>query len=318
MNRAARPKIAVLDDYQDAARVSADWSNVERRADVEYFHDNVSEPGALAARLAPFSVVSVMRERAPLTAAVLNALPELKLIVSTGPRNASIDTDAVGKLGISIAHTGYFSSPTIELTWALILASARNIVAEHNSVKNGGWQIELGDDLQGRTLGIIGLGNVGGEVARIGLAFGMKVLAWSENLTSEAAAERGVTRVEREQLFTESDIVSIHVQLSERSRGMVGARELALMKPSAKLINTSRSAIVDEVALREAVSSRKIAGAAVDVYDQEPLPADHPYRTAGRDLITTPHIGYVSKGLYRRFYGDTVKAIEDWLTANGH
>jgi len=318
MTHGARPRIAVLDDYQDAARASADWSDIERRADVEFFHDSVSKPDELTARLAPFTVVSVMRERAPLPAYVLEALPNLRLIVSTGPRNASIDTDAADRLGIRLAHTGYFSSPTIELTWALILASARNIVAEHNSLRSGGWQIEVGDDLAGKTLGIIGLGNVGGEVARIGRAFGMKVLAWSENLTAEAAAQRGVVRVEREQLFVESDIVSVHVQLSERSRGLVGPRELALMKPTAKLINTSRSAIVDEVALRDAVASRKIAGAAVDVYDQEPLPADHPYRTASPDLITTPHVGYVSKALYRRFYGDTVEAIKDWLDANGH
>ncbi|MET0937409.1 MAG: D-2-hydroxyacid dehydrogenase family protein, partial [Luteibacter sp.] len=309
----ARPRIAVLDDYQSAASVSADWSTIERHADVEFFHDSVSEPDALAARLAPFDIVSVMRERAPLPASVLEALPGLKLIVSTGPRNASIDTVAAERLGIAIAHTGYFSSPTIELTWALILASARNIVAEHNSLRSGGWQVELGDDLAGQTLGIIGLGNVGGEVARIGLAFGMKVIAWSENLTAEDAAKRGVTRVDRDQLFREADIVSVHVQLSERSRGLVGPAEFALMKPSAKLVNTSRSAIVDEVALREAVASRRIAGAAVDVYDREPLDANHPYRSAGADLITTPHIGYVSKALYRRFYGDTVKAIEDWL-----
>lgn len=317
MNPDARPRIAVLDDYQDAARLSADWSGIQQRADVEFFHDNVSEPGPLIDRLAPFSVVSVMRERAPLPAAVLNALPALRLIVSTGPRNASIDTDAAERLGIKLAHTGYFSAPTIELTWALILASARNIVAEHNSVRNGGWQVALGDDLAGRTLGLIGLGNVGGEVARIGQAFGMNVVAWSENLTPEAAAERGVTRVERDALFGQSDIVSVHVQLSARTMGLVGARELGLMKPTARLINTSRSPIVDGEALRAAVAAGKIAGAAVDVYDQEPLEPDHPYRSAGPNLITTPHIGYVSRALYLRFYGDSVKAIEDWLGENG-
>jgi phosphoglycerate dehydrogenase-like enzyme len=317
MTHLARPRIAVLDDYQDAARESADWSAIQRRADVTFFHDSVVGPDQLIERLAPFSMVSVMRERAPLPAGVLKALPALRLIVSNGPRNASIDTVAAERFGIKIAHTGYFSAPTIELTWALILASARNIVAEHNAVRRGGWQIDVGDDLCGQTLGVIGLGNVGGEVARIGLAFGMRVVAWSENLTPDAAAARGVIRVERDALFGQADIVSVHVQLGERTRGLVGPRELSLMKPTAKLINTSRSAIVDEEALRAAVAAGKIAGAAVDVYDQEPLPPDHPYRTAGPNLITTPHIGYVSRALYRRFYGDTVTAIDAWLGENG-
>jgi phosphoglycerate dehydrogenase-like enzyme len=318
MTARARPQIAVLDDYQDAARSAADWADIERRADVHYFHDSVSDPVSLVERLMAFDIVSVMRERAPLPAAVLDALPNLKLIVSTGPRNASIDTEAAARLGIAVAHTGYFSTPTIELAWALILASARNIVAEHNSVRAGGWQLTVGDDLAGQTLGIIGLGNVGGQVARIGLAFGMHVIAWSDNLTANEANALGVTRVEREEIFALSDILSVHVQLSERTRGLVGVRELALMKPTAKLINTSRSAIVDETALRDAVASGRIAGAAVDVYDSEPLGANHPYRQASHNLITTPHIGYVSKALYRRFYGDSVKAIVDWLTANGY
>jgi phosphoglycerate dehydrogenase-like enzyme len=238
----------------------------------------------------------------------------LKLIASTGLRNASIDLKAAAARGIAVVHTGYFGSPTVELTWALILAGARHIVAEAAAVRSGGWQISIGDDLSGRTLGIIGLGHIGSQVAKIGLAFGMSVIAWSENLTAEKCAAVGVLLVSKEELLRQADIVSVHLVLSDRTRGLIGAGELALMKPSARLVNTSRGPIVVEAALIAALKAGKIAGAAIDVFDVEPLPADHPYRNLA-NLLATPHIGYVSRGLYERFYRDTVSNIIAWLDA---
>jgi phosphoglycerate dehydrogenase-like enzyme len=257
-----------------------------------------------------------MRERTPLRREVIERLPNLKLIASTGPRNASIDLEAAAARGIQVVHTGYFGSPTVELTWALILASARHIVAESSAVRGGGWQHTIGDDLAGKTLGLIGLGNIGAKVAKIGAAFGMQVIAWSQNLSGEKAGLAGATLVSKEELLRQSDIVSIHLVLSERTRGLIGAPELALMRPTARLVNTSRGPIVAEAALIAALNARQIAGAAMDVYDTEPLPADHPYRKLPH-LIATPHIGYVSRGLYERFYRDSVSNILAWLDARG-
>jgi phosphoglycerate dehydrogenase-like enzyme len=251
-----------------------------------------------------------------LRADMLERLPNLKLIASTGPRNASIDLEAAAECDIAVVHTGYFGSPTLELTWALILGSARHIVAEAAAVRGGGWQHTIGDDLSGKTLGIIGLGNLGSQVAKIGLAFGMRVLAWSQNLTAEKAAAVGATLVSKEALLRQSDFVSIHLVLSERTRGLIGAAELSLMKPSARLVNTSRGPIVVEAALIAALRAGQIAGAAIDVYDVEPLPADHPYRNL-EHLLATPHIGYVSRALYERFYRDTVSNILAWLDGRG-
>jgi phosphoglycerate dehydrogenase-like enzyme len=234
------------------------------------------------------------------------------VIASTGTQNASIDLKAAEERGVQVVHTGYTSAPTIELTWALILASARNLVAENAALRGGGWQQSVGDDMAGRTLGVLGLGNVGGAVAQIGNAFGMNVIAWSQNLTTERAAEVGATLVSKDELFREADVVSIHLVLSRRTRGLVGAVELALMKPAARLVNTSRGPIVVEADLVAALKDKKIAGAAIDVFDQEPLPFDHPFR-ALPNLLATPHIGYVSRGLYARFYQDTVANICSWL-----
>jgi phosphoglycerate dehydrogenase-like enzyme len=311
-----RAKIAVLDDYQGVALKMADWSAVLARADVDVFSDHLDAADAVAQRLLPYDIVCVMRERTPLRAAMLERLPNLKLIASTGPRNASIDLKAAAARGIAVVHTGYFGSPTVELTWALILASARHIVAEAAAVRGGGWQHSIGDDLSGKTLGIIGLGNLGSQVAKIGLAFGMRVLAWSQNLTAEKAAAVGAALVSKEALLRQSDIVSVHLVLSERTRALIGAAELALMKPEARLVNTSRGPIVVEAALLAALEAGRIAGAAIDVYDVEPLPADHPYRKLDR-LLATPHIGYVSRGLYERFYRDTVSNIIAWLDTRG-
>jgi phosphoglycerate dehydrogenase-like enzyme len=305
-------KVAILDDYQNVALQMADWSPLAGRATITVFNDHLDEPDALAARLAPFEVVCVMRERTPLTRGLLERLPRLKLIASTAFRNASIDLQAARERGIAVANTGYDSTPTIEMTWALILASARHVAAENASLRSGGWQRRIGNDLKGKTLGVLGLGNIGGEVARIGHAFGMRVIAWSENLTAEKATAAGAELVRKEELFRQSDVLTIHLVLGRRSRGLVGAAELALMKPRAWLVNTSRGPIVDDSALTTALREHRIAGAAVDVFDVEPLPADHPYRSLD-NMLATPHIGYVSQNLYRAFYGDTVRNIVAWL-----
>src|SRR5271154_6958986 len=239
-------KIAILDDYQNVALKMADWSALSGRADITVFNDHVADPSTLVERLLPFDVVCVMRERTPLPREVLQHLPRLKLIASTGSRNASIDMGAAQELGITVNATGYRSSPTIELTWALILASLRGIVHENNSVRNGDWQKSVGQDLSGNILGVLGLGNIGGQVARIGLAFGMKVIAWSQNLTQEAAAAAGATLASKEELFQKAHIFTVHLILSERTRGFGGAAELAFMKPTSRLINASRGPIVDE------------------------------------------------------------------------
>jgi phosphoglycerate dehydrogenase-like enzyme len=307
-----RFKIAVLDDYQHVALSLAEWSVLDARATVTAFDDHLAAPDAIVERLQPFDIVCVMRERTPMTRNIIERLPKLRLIASTATQNASIDLKAAEERGVQVVHTSYTSAPTIELTWALILASARKLVAENTSLRGGGWQQSVGDDIAGRTLGVLGLGKIGGAVAQIGSAFGMKVIAWSQNLTAERAAEVGATRVSKEDLFREADIVSIHLVLSSRTRGLVSAAELALMKASARLVNTSRGPIVVETDLVAALTTGSIAGAAIDVFDQEPLPLDHPFR-ALPNVLATPHIGYVSQGLYRRFYQDTVENICRWL-----
>jgi phosphoglycerate dehydrogenase-like enzyme len=305
-------KIAILDDYQKVAVESADWSVLRDRADISVFQDHLADPDAVVKRLQPFDVVCVMRERSPLPRNVIERLPNLKLIASTGSGNASIDVAAAGGRGISVVHTGYRSDPTIEFTWALILASARNIVAESNSVRSGGWQQTVGTDLRGKTLSVLGLGRIGSEVARIGSAFGMNVIAWSENMTPEAAKAAGAILVSKDQLFERADILTIHVVLSSRTKGLVGAAELQRMKPAARLINASRGPIVDERALISALKTKEIAGAAIDVFDIEPLPPDHPFRRLD-NVLATPHLSYVSQGLYKTFYEDTVSNIRKWI-----
>jgi phosphoglycerate dehydrogenase-like enzyme len=304
--------IAVLDDYQSVALSLADWSVLGDRASVTVFNDHLADADAVVERLQPFDIVCVMRERTPLTRAIIERLPRLRLLASTAFRNAAIDVRAAEQRGIPVVHTGYTSAPTVELTWTLILASARNLVAENTSLRNGGWQRFVGDDMAGQTLGALGLGNVGGAVAKIGKAFGMHVIAWSQNLTAERAKDVGAELVSKEELFGRADVVSVHLVLSDRTRGLVGARELALMKPTARLVNTSRGPIVVEADLIAALKAQNIAGAAIDVFDQEPLPLDHPFRTLP-NLLATPHIGYVSRGLYSRFYQDTVENIRRWL-----
>jgi phosphoglycerate dehydrogenase-like enzyme len=291
---------------------SADWLVLRDRADITVFQDHLADPDAVIERLLPFDVVCVMRERTPLPRNVIERLPNLKLIASTGSLNASIDVAVAGDRGIAVVHTGYRSDPTVEFTWALILAGARHIVTESNSLRSGGWQQTVGVDLRGKTLGVLGLGNVGSEVARIGSAFGMKLIAWSQNMTSEAAKAAGAILVSKDQLFERADILTIHLVLSSRTLGLVGAAELERMKPTAWLINASRGPIVEEQALITALQNKRLAGAAIDVFDVEPLPLSHPFRTLD-NVLATPHIGYVSQGLYKTFYEDTVSNIRKWL-----
>jgi phosphoglycerate dehydrogenase-like enzyme len=305
-------KVAILDDYQNVALEMADWSPVARRAEITVFNDHVADPDAVVERLLPFDVICVMRERTPLPRAVIEHLPRLKLIASTGSRNASIDMTAAEEHGIHVTATGYRSTPTIEMTWALILASARHIVRESSSVREGGWQTSVGAELDGKVLGVLGLGNIGGQVARIGLAFGMKVIAWSQNMTPQIAEAAGAALVTKDELFRQADVVTIHLILSKRTRGLVGAADLALMKPTSWLINTSRGSIVDDGALVQALTARTIAGAALDVFNTEPLPVDHPFRSL-ENVLATPHIGYVAEDLYRTFYGDAAVSIAGWL-----
>jgi len=308
-------RVAILDDCQNVALRLADWSAVKRRAEITVFNDHLADSAAVVERLRPFDVVCVMRERTPLSREILELLPQLKMIASTGPRNASIDMQAAAERGILVTATGYDSTPTIEHTWALILASARHLAREAASLRDGGWQITIGANLRGKSLAVLGLGNVGKEVARIGLAFGMTVIAWSQNLTAETAGAAGARLVDKETLFRQADILTIHLVLSRRTKGLIGAGELTLMKPTATLINTSRGPIVDQTALIEALQARRIAGAAIDVYDTEPLPTDHPFRRLD-NVLATPHVGHVTEDLYRTFYGDAAASITAWLEAN--
>jgi phosphoglycerate dehydrogenase-like enzyme len=310
-------RIAVLDDYQRVAREYADWTVLPASAEVEVFHEHISDHDDLVRRLTPFDVIAVMRERTPFPRALLERLPKLRLLITTGMRNASIDMGAARELGITVCGTsGGFptgtSVPTAELTWGLILAVARNLPHEDRTIREGGWQHTVGTELYGRTLGIVGLGRLGARVSEIGRAFGMEVVAWSQNLTEQAARDVGVRKVGKDELFRISDFVTIHLVLSERTRGLVGAAELAAMKRTAYLINTSRGPIVDENALLAVLRQGRIAGAGLDVFAREPLPPDDALRSAPRTVLT-PHIGYVAERTYRAFYADTVESLTSYL-----
>lgn len=305
-------KIAILDDYQGIALKLADWSSIPGRPLIKVFTDHVFDLETLAERLLPYDILCIMRERTPMTAALIEQLPTLKLIASTGTRNAAIDFEAARERHVDVVHTGYSSTPTIEFTWAMILAVARKITIENASLRSGGWQKGIGSDLRGKTLAVLGLGSVGGPVAAIGKAFGMRVIAWSPNLTKEKAASSGVQLVAKADLFREADVLTIHLVLSPKTRGIVGESEIAAMKPSSYLINTSRGALIDEASLIKALEEQKIAALAVDVFEQEPLPADHPFRRL-TNVLATPHIGFGSQSLYETFYRDSVKNITSWL-----
>ena len=303
--------ITVLDDYQQVALRSADWSAVRQRFTVDVVHERLADERAVISRLADSAVVVAMRERTAFPASVLTALPTLRLLVTTGMRNAAIDLPAATSRGITVCGTSGSGNSVPELTIGMMIALTRNIVAEDAAVRAGRWQQHIGPGLAGSTLGVVGLGRLGVPVARLAQAFGMQAIAWSPNLTEERAAQHGVRAVSKAELFAESDIVTIHMPLSERSRGLVGAAEFATMKPSAYLINTSRGPIVDEGALGQALRDRRIAGAGLDVYDVEPLPADHPLLSAPNTLLL-PHIGYVTTDGYRTWFAQVVEDILAW------
>lgn len=303
--------IAVLDDYQQVAAGCADWGRIPD-AEVTFLSGHLDDLDALADRLEPFEIIGIMRERTPFPAGLLRRLPNLRLLVTTGRHNAAVDLEAAAGFGITVCGTASPGHPTAELTFGLILDLARGLTDHVVSVRAGDWQVGMGRDLRGATLGLLGLGNLGSRVAGFGLAFGMELIAWSENLTPERAAEVGVELVSKERLFATADFLSIHVRLGPRTDGLVGAAELGLMKPGAYLVNTSRAAIVDEAALIAALEEGRIAGAALDVFAEEPLPAAHRLRNTPR-LLTTPHIGYVTRETYEVYYPGTVDAIVAFL-----
>ncbi|GAB3456343.1 D-2-hydroxyacid dehydrogenase family protein [Actinophytocola sediminis] len=305
--------VAILDDYQHVALSYVYWSGLPAEVAVVPFHDLVTDPDELVARLEPFEVVVAMRERTPLPRSVLERLPRLRLLVTTGMANAVIDLDAATDLGVTVCGTRVLTTSTVELTWALILAAVRGLPAREQGFRAEGWhtgrgQAALGGDLAGATLGVVGLGRIGAKVAAIGAAFGMRVVAWSQNLTSVAAARHGVPAVSKEELLRSADVVTLHLRLSERTRGLLGAAELAMMKPTAYLVNTSRGPLVDEAALVAAVSAGRLGGVGLDVYDTEPLPPDHPLRDLP-NAVLLPHLGYVSQRTFDVFYRDIVEAI---------
>ena len=305
-------RIALLDDYQDVALRMAPWERLPAPCEVVAFNDHLAGEDDLVQRLAGFDALMAMRERTPLPARVLARLPRLRLIVTAGMRNVAIDMEAARRQGIVVCGSAGLPYPTAELAIGLMLAWARSIAREDRALRDGKWQTSLGVGLNGKTLGIVGLGRLGSRVAKIANALEMQVLAWSPNLTDERAREAGATRVDKDDLFARADFVSIHLVLSDRSRHLVGARELGLMKRTACLVNTSRSAIVDEPALLTALHGGVIAGAALDVHPAEPLPMDHPLRSAPNTVLT-PHLGYVTEETYRSFYGDALEDIEAFL-----
>lgn len=297
-------RVVVLDDYQDVARVSAEWSQLGAALELTVVTQHIEDEQELLGKLRGAEVIVAMRERTALRRVLLDQLPDLRLIVTTGPRNGLVDPPP----NVMFCGTRSLTSPTVELTWALIASSRRNLEVEVSAMRAGSWQSTVGESLEGATLGIIGLGNIGTRVATVANAFGMHVLAWSANLSAETADERGAERVELEELLYRSDVVSIHTRLSERTRGLIGAHELAMMGSEAVLVNTSRAEIVDQEAMLSALQDGSLGGAALDVYDQEPLPAQHPLRRAPRTLLT-PHLGYVTRQNYALFYGDAVENI---------
>lgn len=305
-------RVAVLDDYQDVARKMTDWSVLPADVEVAVFRDHLTDQAAVARRLKDFDIVMAMRERTPFPRALLEQLPRLRLLTTTGMRNAAIDMQAAADCHVLVCGTGGILYPTAELTWGLVLSLLRHIPDEDQATRAGRWQVSMGLGLHGKTLGLMGLGRLGSEVARVGNAFQMDVIAWSQNLTAERAAERGATLVSKDELLARADILSIHLVLSARSRGLIGHQELNRMKPTAYVINTSRGPIVDEAALIAALQNGTIAGAGLDVFDEEPLPLDHPLRRTANTVIT-PHIGYVTEETYKVFFAETVENIQAFL-----
>jgi len=304
-------RIAILDDYQRVAREFADWSRLPPGSELVVFDHHIADPEALASALQSFEVIVLMRERTPFPEALIHWLPHLRLLVTTGGRNASIDLAACRARGITVCGTGSTGAPTAELTWGLILALIKRIPVEDRALRSGRWQTGLTTGLAGKRLGLVGLGKLGTQVARVGLAFGMEVVGWSPNLTDARAAEAGARRVEKRELFATSDILSLHLVLGEHTRGIVGAEELNAMRPEACFINTSRAGLVDEEALLHVLREGRIAGAGLDVFSTEPLPADHPLLSLPH-VVLTPHLGYVTRENYAVFYRDALEDILAW------
>lgn len=306
-------KAAILDDYQNVALKLADWSAVAKDVEVKVFNASLGDDDAVIKALQGFAIVNMMRERTPFTRKVIEGLPDLKLLITTGARNNSIDLKACTERGVTVCGTGGFGNPTAAIAVGLMLELTRRIGFENARMKAGEpWQVTVGHDLEGQTLGVLGLGKLGQRVAGIAKALGMKVIAWSQNLTPEKAKEAGADYVSKEDLFRNADVISIHVVLSDRTRGIIGSKELGLMKKTAYLVNTSRGPIVDEKALLAALNSKSIAGAGLDVFDVEPLPLNHPLRKMD-NVVLTPHLGYVSEKNYRTFFQGVVEDIRAWL-----
>jgi len=306
-------RAAILDDYQNVAKSMADWSPIAKDLEITVFNEPFADQQAAIKALQNFQVVVGMRERTPFPRAVIEALPELKLLITTGAKNNSFDVKAAVERGVTVCGTGAVGSPTVGIAFGLMLELTRRIGFENARLKRGErWQVTIGRDLEGMTLGIVGLGKLGQRVAQVGEAFGMKVAAWSQNLTPEKAAEAGAAYATREELFANSDIVTIHYQLGPRSRGLITAEDIARMKSSAYLINTARAPVVDQAALLKALQEKKIAGAGLDVFEVEPLPLDHPYRKLD-NVVLTPHLGYVSEQNYKKYFPDIVEDIRAWL-----
>jgi phosphoglycerate dehydrogenase-like enzyme len=306
-------RAAILDDYQNVAKSMANWSPIAKDVEISVFNEPFADQQAAIKALQGFQVVVGMRERTPFPRAVIEALPELKLLITTGAKNNSFDIKAAAERGVTVCGTGAVGSPTVGIAFGLMLELTRRIGFENARLKKGEhWQVTIGRDLEGMTLGIVGLGKLGQRVAAVGKAFGMKPIAWSQNLTAEKAAEGGAAYASREELFANSDIVTVHYQLGPRSRGLITGEDIGRMKPSAYLINTARAPIVDQAALLKALQEKKIAGAGLDVFEVEPLPLDHPYRKLD-NVVLTPHLGYVSEQNYKKYFPDIVEDIRAWL-----
>jgi D-3-phosphoglycerate dehydrogenase len=308
-----RYRCAVLDDYQNVALKFADWAPIAADVDVEVFNQPMSGPEEVHRTLQDFPIVCMMRERTPFRRDTIAALPNLKLLITTGARNASIDLAAAAERGVTVCGTGAFGNPTTGITFGLILELTRRIGYENARLKCGEpWQVTLGPDIEGKTLGVVGLGKLGRRVVGVAKAFGMKVIAWSPNLTPEKCQEAGVAYATKSDLFRDADIVTIHMQLGDRSRGLVTAKEFAVMKPTAYIINTARGPIIEEKALIAALQEGLVAGAGLDVFDIEPLPLDHPFRRMD-NVVITPHLGYVSEQNYRQYFPDIVEDIRAFI-----
>jgi phosphoglycerate dehydrogenase-like enzyme len=306
-------RAAILDDYQNVALKFADWSAIAKDVQVKVFNAPLGDDNAVIKTLQGFAIVNMMRERTPFNRKVIEGLPDLKLLITTGARNNSIDLKACAEFGVTVCGTAGFGNPTAAIAVGLMLELTRHIGFENARMKAGApWQVTVGHDLDGKTLGVLGLGKLGQRVAGVAKSLGMKVIGWSQNLTPEKAKESGTEYVSKEDLFRNADVISIHVVLSDRTRGLVRAKDLGLMKKTAYLINTSRGPIVEEKALIAALNSKSIAGAGLDVFDIEPLPTDHPFRKMD-NVVLTPHLGYVSEENYRTFYSGVVEDIRAWL-----